>query len=193
MSSSLDNMSIADIEQLLLLRKEQDRKVEEEKKWQEREDQEKKDKQQRDKECMDAEAGLARAAKELEDEMEVESDRTGDADVTPKVQCNLFGDLEGDEEGEEVMDLELDETSKDAWEKEWFLSHKEVKSAELHLTMACDNLTTALYSQKTYPGVEMDAQLVEWRKELQAAMACVISAWATDVMLTVSVIVLLVH
>jgi hypothetical protein len=128
MSSSLDNMSIVDIKRLLFLQKEQDRKVEEEKKWKEREDQEK---QRRDKEHVDAEAELARAAKELEDEMEVESDQMCDADVTPRAWCNLFGDLEGEEEGEEVTELEPDETSQDAWEKEWVISHKEVKSADV--------------------------------------------------------------
>jgi hypothetical protein len=68
------------------------------------------------------------------------------------------------------------------------ISHKEMKSAEVHLAMACDNLTTAVYLQRTFPGVETDAQLVEWRKELWEAVACVISAWAKDTMLTVLVI-----
>jgi hypothetical protein len=79
---------------------------------------------------------------------------------------DLFGDSEGEEEGEEVTNLEPNKTSEDAKEKEWVISHKEVKSAELHLATAHDNLMTALYSQKTYPRVETDAQLMELRKQL---------------------------
>jgi hypothetical protein len=100
------------------------------------------------------------------EEMEVESDRAGDADATPKARHDLFGDSEGEEEKEEVTDPEPDEMSEDAKEKEWVISHKEMKSSELYLATAHDNLTTALYSQKTYPGVETDAQLAERRKEL---------------------------
>jgi hypothetical protein len=155
---------------------------------------EKEDKEWRDKVWVEAEAELARAAKELEDEM-VESERTGDADVTPRVWHDLFGDLEGDKEEEEVMELEPDKTSKGMWEKEWVISHKEMKSAEIHLTTAHNNLTTAMYSQRTFPGAEMDAQLAEWRKELaewrkelREAVVHVRSAWAKDVMLTILVI-----
>jgi hypothetical protein len=100
----------------------------------------------------------------------------------------LFGDSEGEEEREEVTDPEPDEMSKDAKEKEWVISHKEMKSAELYLATARDNLTTALYSQKTYPGAETDAQLAERRKELRATMTRVVSARAKDAMLTISVI-----
>jgi hypothetical protein len=87
-----------------------------------------------------------------------------------------------------VTDPEPDETSEDAKEKEWVISHKEMKRAELYLTTARDNLTTALYSQKTYPRAETDMQLAERRKELRATMARVVSAWAKDAILTISVI-----
>jgi hypothetical protein len=98
--------------------------------------------------------------------MEVELDRAGDADATPKARRDLFRDSEGEVEREEVTDPEPDEMSEDAKEKEWVISHKEMKSAELYLATARDNLMTALYLQKTYPQAETDTQLVERRKEL---------------------------
>jgi hypothetical protein len=161
MLSSLDNMSIEDIKRLFLLRKEQDRKAEEEKKRKEKEDQDRKEKERRDRELVEAEAELAKVAKELEEQMEEEPDRAGDADMTPKARRDLFGNLEGEEDREEATDCEPDETSDDPKEKEWVLSHKEVKRTEIHLATARDNLTTAMYAQKTFPGVETDKQLVE--------------------------------
>jgi hypothetical protein len=89
MSSSMENMSIADIEKFLLLQEEQDWIVEEEKKKKEKEEQDRKDKERREKERVEMEVELAKVAKELEDAMEVDSDQKGDADVTPRVQHNL--------------------------------------------------------------------------------------------------------
>jgi hypothetical protein len=134
MSSPFDNMSIADIEKLLLLQKEQDRKAEEEKKRKEKEDQDRKDKEWRDRELVEAEAELAKAAKELEEEMEEESDQAGDADATPRVRRDLFRDLEGEEDGEEVTDHEPD-VSTGAVVKAFFKVLKAVRqsSEKFHL------------------------------------------------------------
>jgi hypothetical protein len=166
-----------------LLQKEQDKKAEEEKKQKEREDQEKKDKVQ-----VDAEEELARSAKELEDEMEVELDWTGDTDTTPRAQHNLFGDLEGGEDTDEEVDPELDKTSEDPKEKECVVAHKETKSAEVHLATARGNLTTAVYTHGYTPSEAADQLLVQWWEELQGAVARLRTAWARDAMLMTSVI-----
>jgi hypothetical protein len=183
MLSPFKNMSIADIEKLLVLRKEQDRKAEEEKKWKEQEDQDRRDKERRD-----AEAELARSAKELEDKMEVESDRTGDVDATPRAQHDLFGDLEEEEDTDEEEDPEPDETSEDPKEKEWVVAHKETKSAEIHLAMAHGNLTTAMYKHTYAPSEAVDQMLVQQWEELGSAVACLRTVWARNAMLTTSVI-----
>jgi hypothetical protein len=129
---------------------------------------------------VEAEEELAKVAKELEEAMEAELDRAGDADATPRVRRDLFRDSE--------VEAEPDKTSEDLWEKEWVAAHKEMKSAEIHPATARDNLTTAVYAQGSTPGVEMDGQLVVWWKELWEAVAHVRSAWAKDTMLTLSVI-----
>jgi aspartate beta-hydroxylase len=182
MSSPFENMSIADIEKLLVLRREQDRKAEEEKKRKEQEDQDRRDKERRD-----MEVELASSAKELEDEMAVESDRTGDVDVTPRAQRDLFRDSEEDEDTDEE-DPEPDETSEDPKEKEWVGAHKETKSAEIHLATARGNLTTALYKHGYAPSEAADQMLVQRREELQSAVARLRMGQAQDTMLTTSVV-----
>jgi hypothetical protein len=183
MSSSVENMSIADIEKLLSLRKEQDWIAEEEKKQKEQEDRDKRDKERRD-----TEAELINLAKELVDEAEGESDRTGDADATPRARCDLFRESEEDEELDEEDDPEPDETSKDPKEKEWVVAHKETKSAEIHLATARGNLTTALYKHGYAPSEAADKMLVQRRGELRSAVARLRMVWVQDAMLTTSVI-----
>jgi DNA-binding transcriptional MerR regulator len=186
MSSSVENMSIADIEKLLELRKEQDRKAEEERKRQEKEDHDRKEKERRDRERAEMEEELAKAAKELEEEMGEELDWAGDVDATPRAWRDLFRDSEEDEDSDEEEDLEPDKTSKDPKEKEWVVAHKETKSAKIHLATARGNLTTVLYKHGYAPSEAADKMLVQWRGELQSAIVRLRTARVQDAMLTTS-------
>jgi hypothetical protein len=189
MSSSVENMSIADIEKLLELRREQDRKAAEEKKRKEKEERDRQDKERRDRERVEAEEELAKAAKELEEEMEKEQGRAGDADATPRARRSLFGESEEDESSDEDEGPEPDETSEDPKEKEWVVAHKEVKSAEIHLATARGNLTTAIYKHGYAPSEAADKTLEQRRGELRSAIARLRTARASDAMLYTSVVV----
>jgi hypothetical protein len=102
---------------------------------------------------VEVEVELAKAAKELEEEMEAESDWTGGIDVTPRAWHDLFGELK--------EEAEPDEKSEDPWEKEWVASHKDLKNAEVHLATAWDNLMVAMYTHGYAPGEAADQQLVD--------------------------------
>jgi hypothetical protein len=131
---------------------------------------------------------LAKAAKELEEEMGEEPDRAGDADVTPRARRSLFGESEEDEDSDEEEEQGPDKTSEDPKEKEWVVAHKETKSAEIHLATARGNLTTALYKHGYTPSEAADKMLEQRRKELQSAVMRLRTAWVRDAMLTTSVI-----
>jgi hypothetical protein len=116
---------------------------------------------------------LAKAAKELEEEMGEEPDWAGDADATPRAWRSLFGESEEDEDLDEEEEPEPD---------------KETKSAEIHLAMARGNLTTTLYKHGYAPSEVADKMLEQRRKELQSAVARLRMAQVQDAMLTTSVI-----
>jgi hypothetical protein len=122
------------------------------------------------------------------DEAEGESDRTGDADATPRAWRDLFGEEEEDEDSDEDGDPEPDETSEDPKEKAWVVAHKETKSAEIHLATARGNVTTALYKHGYAPSEAADQMLVQRRVELRSALARLRTAQAQDALLTLSVI-----
>jgi hypothetical protein len=188
MSSSVENMSVADIEKLLELRKEQDRKAAEEKKRKEKEERDRKDKERRDRERVETEEELAKAAKELEEEMEEEQGRADDADATPRARRSLFGESEEDEDSDEEEEPVPDETSDDPKEKAWVVAHKENKSAEIHLATARGNLTTALYKHGFAPSEEADKMLEQRRKELRKAVGRLRTARVQDALLHTSVV-----
>jgi hypothetical protein len=133
---------------------------------------------------------LAKAAKELEDAMEADLDQMGDADATPRVQHDRFGESEGDDDVDEEAEAELDEMSEDPREKEWVASHKDLKNAEVHLATARDNLMVAVYMHGYAPGEVVDWQLAECQKKLQEAMACCFGTmnFKTVVLITIQVL-----